>query len=144
MNQGQDTGDLFHGYNKLIKPGIADTEMVTREYQFTADNELDAKTNYGCTSTGTKTITPLPSNTIAMHFSINIRYANFHFTGISFKRQSTDTNTHLLYFGHDGALSGNEYATYLVWVPTNGNQFYISALFNQIDQFLIVGYKVKE
>lgn len=135
---GQDTGDIWHGLNKLIKPGVVNTEMVTREYQFTADNELNGITLYSFNSVGTKTMTALPANTIAVKlFLWIVRAGAVPFAG--FQRQSTDTQ---VFYVQGTGNSGPFLITQ--WLPTNGNQIYVSALGSSFSEVKIVSYKVKE
>ena len=117
--------------------GIANTDYIERTYQFTRDNELNALTLYGFGTTGTKTMTALPANTVAIHLAMRIDHAGNE-PGIKFYRKSGDTQDSFIYVG--GATS--VFITN-VWVPTDGNQIYISAIYNVLTTCRIMGYKVK-
>lgn len=132
-----DKAEINHELNLLIKPGIANTELVTREYQFTEDNIIDALADHACGSIGTKTITPLPSNAVAMHCFIGVsRPGNPPF--INGKRTVGGATVEW------EILAGTAYVGGIYWIPTNGNQFYIAQIGGTVSKFRILGYKVKE
>ena len=130
--------------NKLLtKAGLANTELVVREYQFTEDNELDALNDYACGATGTKTITPLPDNTIAMKIFIQVDRTYRAAPSISFKRTSGGTAVFLFTFGTRADTSDIGWLDGIFEIPTNGNQFYINSVTDSVATFKILGYKVK-
>ena len=130
-----------HDLNILLKPGISNTEQSVREYQFTADNELNAITLYGFNSTGTKTMSALPSNTIGIHLYLSV-YDNLVPTFLNYKRSSGDTQTFIIGSGIDNGGDFN-YHRGNYWMPTNGNQIYIVSITGVVQYAVIIGYKVR-
>jgi hypothetical protein len=134
----QDTGFILNELKVLRNEGVTNTNQVVREYQFTADNELDYTASIADTTT--VTVSELPSNTISIIVYVRIN-DNAGDAYISFKRNTTDTQSFLLPYTAVGGGGATESASMLE-IPTDANTFYVGNEHDTCQNFNIVGYKV--
>ena len=120
--------------------GVSNTSVVTQEYIFDEDAELDYSASFtDGMSAATVTFSELPATTKAIHVAL---YLNETATSISFrwKRTSGGTNTflHLI----DYADVGTNALDTLLWMPTGGNSIYVTTVdADSAITFKILGYK---
>lgn len=117
---------------------VTNSKRVVAEYIFDEDQELDYTS--AIANNTTVTVSELPANTVAILAHVAITRGNV--AGIYYKRSSGSTNIYKLLGG--STASGTSRFWHLVWMPTNGNSFYVQALYDVLSYFWIVGYKVAE
>jgi hypothetical protein len=122
---------------------VANTERVTTEYIFTADNELDYTSDIADSTT--VTISELPSNTveILVQARADSTSAGSGNAGIRFKRNSSDTDTYFFYIKVDSGTASDVINAQVAIIPTDGNSFYVDNVWTSTDEFRILGYKTK-
>jgi hypothetical protein len=136
-----DEQDLKRGVNTLIKPGIANTEQIVREYLFTDGNELNYKTQFS--AVGTVTISELPESTVAVLVKIRGYNVSTH-AQYQTKRNSLSSIATMELVGSWPPSGSSSYITGTFWAPTEKNTLYINAVaLANLDSLYILGYKVK-
>ena len=138
---GKDRGETNHQLDLLIRPGIANTVQVVREYLFTIDNIINGVSTYGMNSNGTKTMTALPSNTCMVLLQIEFYKANA-IASLVFKRNSGAANTFTLAAGYDNLFGEFSRCYGVWWLPTDGNTIHMT-LDCTVGVLNIIGYKVQ-
>jgi hypothetical protein len=140
--QGYDKGTIKHKLNvlesKLPSSGIANTDFISW-YLFTSDNYLNYKTSI--TGSTTITFSELPVKTIFILAYID-GYGNSVHTLLRLQRKSTATiklSTIYIFPGNSSTHLSD-----IVILPTDGNTIYCDAKVDNIDDFLILGYGVKQ
>ena len=144
-NESQkDRVDKNHKFELLFRKGIPGSRLIVREYILDDAHIIDAYTNYGCNSPGTKIISILPNITEAMfiYMRMHISTSSKWTPQVLFKRLAGDINTFRIdTTGKLGASSQDSRQDLFTWIPTSGNQFYIDSIVGIITQFKILGYK---
>lgn len=135
------SGDISVGGNVAVESTgpITNATRVTGEYMLTADNELDYTTEFS--TTGTKTISELPSNTVAIQVYIRMSRTG-NVPGIAYRRNSADSQTFQELVGRDNGASGNGLMRGVRWLFTDGNGLELTGVTGSMLECKIVGYKV--
>ena len=120
--------------------GITATSVITGEYLFTEDNELDYSASIvDAMSAATVTFSELPSTTVAV-----LAYYDLEETGttvgVTLKRSAGGTAV----FGVRAIFAdvGTNALRGTAWLPTNANSIYVSSVAaDAASTFKILGYK---
>ena len=121
--------------------GVSNTSVVTQEYIFDEDAELDYSASFtDGMSAATVTFSELPSNTVAVWAELSANDSGGN-PAYGFKRSSGGTD--IFYFGALFADAGvNNNLRAMVWLPTNGNSIYANGVQSDTQiVFKIYGYK---
>lgn len=121
-------------------PNVANTVRVgMNEWQFTADNELDYTTTFS--TTGTKTITELPTNTVAIKAWIRLTTTGTTIVKAAFKRNTSDTEQFIVQ-NSESTASDRGFRVF-VEIPTDGNSLHLQTLTETMQMFKVVGFKTQ-
>ena len=120
--------------------GVSNTSVVTQEYIFDEDSELDYSGSFtGGMSAATVTFSELPAATVAIWAQIQLADTGAT-TRISWKRTSGGTME--LNFLMNWADVGTNSSWAPIWMPTGGNSIYVTAFTaDAAHVFKILGYK---
>ncbi len=145
--EGYDILDIIHRLKQVVspvKPGISNTDQALFWYILTADNELDYDSSITGSVPTTVTVSELPSTTICLIVYIFLQHTADDNATLILKRSSGDTQAYSIKSKAAGATSAEHGGIFLI--PTNGNQFYISAtnLSGGSNEFKIIGYCEKQ
>ena len=120
--------------------GVSNTSVVTQEYIFDEDAELDYSASFtDGMAAGTVTFTELPATTKAVWI-----YYKFSDTGVHsqllIKRSSGGTA--VISIAGQFADAGTNAIDGTAWLPTDGNTIYVTGLAaDTTSTFVIIGYK---
>jgi len=130
--------DAFKTY--IDGTGITATTVVTGEFLFTEDNELDYSGSFSDgMSAATITFTELPASTIAIYAYVAL--SNTAST-VSFRWKRTSGGTQQLTMVGNWADVGTNSFNLPVWMPTGGNSIYVTTVqAGSALSFVIMGYK---
>lgn len=129
------TGDMLYS-----PVAVANTSIITGEYIFDEDNELDYSSSFtDGMSAATVTFTELPTNTVAVLMDIELAESG---TTILFTYKRTSGGTAVFSIRTDFADSGTNQLHGTYWLPTGGNSIYATNLVaDSTSTFRIIGYK---
>ena len=127
-------------YSTTPPAGVSNTTVITGEYQFTEDNELDyASSISDGTMNSAVVFTELPATTKAIHAYVGLADTS---TSPALNWQRSTGGSQIFNIRGVWADGGtNEiYAPY--WMPTNGNSIYMTTVVADTGIiFRIIGYK---
>ena len=120
--------------------GVTATSVITGEYLFTEDNELDYSASFtDGMSAATVTFTQLPATTVAIHVYLQLGDSD---VSPLFYWKRTSGGTQLFQIRATFADGGTNVLQGTYWLPTGGNSIYPTSVASDGGLgFYILGYK---